>query len=204
MTDKTEENRYRMLFDIASDAIFVHDENGEFINVNKEACRSLGYSREELLKLNIIDFEIGPSLEELKEIWKKMDKAPLTLSGKHRRKDGTVFPVEVKLQAFIDKNKKQFIALARDITNQKKAEEQKEFIEAIYHAADNISFIMTNFDEQSLKITDFSPGAEKMFGYKKEEIIDKPVKILRPIEYQGEGKSVLISLEKGEKYYRNY
>lgn len=52
------EERFRSLFEQAADALFVHDLEGRFIDVNRQACEMLGYTREELLAINV--FEIEP------------------------------------------------------------------------------------------------------------------------------------------------
>jgi PAS domain-containing protein len=54
--------RFRRLFEQASDAFFIHDfNNGKIIDANKSACKHLGYTRDELLELNISDIEISDS-----------------------------------------------------------------------------------------------------------------------------------------------
>ncbi len=68
-------------------------------------------------------------------------------------------------------------ALAR-ITTQNGLKEQKEVLENIFEAANTISFIFTDISRKEAKIMDFSPGAEMIFGYKKEEVIGKLANIL--------------------------
>ncbi|NVM57606.1 MAG: PAS domain S-box protein [Desulfobacterales bacterium] len=49
--------KYRVVFETAKDAIFVSDATGRFVDVNEAACKSLGYSKEELLKLSIMEID---------------------------------------------------------------------------------------------------------------------------------------------------
>jgi PAS domain S-box-containing protein len=61
---------------------------------------------------------------------------------------------------------------------EKSLRESEARISAIFEAADNISFIITNYAETDSNILEFSPGAERIFGYSREEVLDKPVAIL--------------------------
>lgn len=123
-TIKESEKRFRTFVTYAADAIFVHDLEGNMVLANDQACLSLGYSQEEILQLKIKDIEMGVSQKELKTMWSQLvPKVPITLEGTHRRKDGTTFPLELRL-GIIDLEGKPFVmALARDITERKKAEQ---------------------------------------------------------------------------------
>ncbi len=101
------ERRFKQLFEHSVDALFViDDETREIIDCNQEACRSLGYSREELLALRLDDFVREILSEEEKRQrgnntpWRRgLAGEPGTIIGlhdnEHRRKDGTTFLVEV-------------------------------------------------------------------------------------------------------------
>jgi PAS domain S-box-containing protein len=119
-----ERERYiRHLVDNTSDAIFLRDEQGKILDINKRACDSLGYSREELLSMTVVDVEFpvvtedqGPAVKHLGEEY------PRTFEGIHRRKDGTTFPVEVHLTSVGRTSQPLLLALVRDITDRKQAE----------------------------------------------------------------------------------
>ena len=76
-------------------AVLWFDKDGNFFDVNQAACKIWGYSREELLSMSV--FEINPNMSP--EIWathwsaKQVDTA--TFESSHRRKDGTIFPVDI-------------------------------------------------------------------------------------------------------------
>jgi len=112
------------LVEHAPDPIFVHDDQGKLVQVNENACTSLGYTRDELLAMNVADFETGPSLEELTAAWSQMGEGMNNIEGNHRRKDGSVFPVEVHVSRFKPGAGlgSLFLALARDISERKEAE----------------------------------------------------------------------------------
>ncbi len=118
------EERFRNLFENAADAVFVHDLEGNFVDVNGRACESLGYTREELLGMSVPDVEVNFDPGVLEDLWDQMASgAPVTLDGRHRRKDGGVFPVEVRLGLFEQGGERLLIALARDVTERLEAED---------------------------------------------------------------------------------
>lgn len=156
---KKSEGNYRSLLEQASDAIYVHDFKGVFIDVNASMCNMTGYSRKELMKLNIIDL-IEP--EQL-----KTDPLLLGTIGigksiiKERQmihKNRYLFDVELNLKTIADN---QMLVIARDITERKKAEDVLKKSEA------NLKIIMDTTDiayvllDRQLKVMTFNPGAVK-------------------------------------------
>ena len=121
---RASEEKFRAYMEQAADAIFVHDYEGRFLDVNRWACESLGYSREELLGMNVQDIEQNFTLESAQRAWSEFQPGmPFTLYGTHRRKDGTTFPVEVRFGGFELEGQKQFLGLARNITRRLQVEE---------------------------------------------------------------------------------
>jgi PAS domain S-box-containing protein len=92
----TSEGRFRELVEHASDAIFVHDLDGNFVDVNYQACETLGYSREDLLSMKVDEVEVNSAPGGVGGIWRQLEEGgAVTVDGSHRRKDGSTFPVEV-------------------------------------------------------------------------------------------------------------
>jgi len=117
------EQRFRTFVDHATDAFFLFDDRNVVLDVNRQACQSLGYTREELLGMTPIDFDPDMTPTLLDEIMRKLDDGALmAFESRHRRKDGTVFPVEVRGQAFWEGGQRFRVASARDITERKQAE----------------------------------------------------------------------------------
>ena len=124
-TLRESEERFRTLVEHAADAFFLHDLKGKLVDVNQRACDSLGYTREELLALSVPDVEIDYDSRRVGELWNPMvPGVPVTAEGTHRRKDGTTFPVEVRLGMFELGGRQFMLALARDVTERKRAEEE--------------------------------------------------------------------------------
>ena len=121
------EERFRALVEQAADAVFVHDLNGYFRLVNQQACRSTGYSREELLGMQVSQLEIGLSDETMAQMWRDAGpEAQVTVEGCHRRKDGTTFPVELRLGRMELGGAPVVLALARDVTERRRVRESLE------------------------------------------------------------------------------
>ncbi len=108
----------------ASDALFVHDYNGKFIEVNQEACESLGYSKDELLTMSVTDIELDFNLEKARKEWDKIQHGErYSLIGRQRRKDGSIMPVDIRFGSAEWKDKRIFLVLVRDRSEKVLAEE---------------------------------------------------------------------------------
>jgi PAS domain S-box-containing protein len=116
---------FRKLLDNSSDAIEVIDPiTARFLDVNERACRDLGYSREELLSMNVFDIDPSINPDTKKMIEEQMQKSGTTrFEGVHRRKDGATFAVEVSIGT-ADLDKPYWLCVVRDITERKLAEEK--------------------------------------------------------------------------------
>jgi len=139
------ERRFRNLVDQAVDAFFLHDKNGRILDVNKRACDSLGYSREELLSMSVEEIDCQAVNEAYREkIWRNMIfGSPITLEGEHCRKNGTSFPVEVKLGLLEIDGQTVYMALARDISERRQAEADKQKLETQLQQAQKMESIGT-------------------------------------------------------------
>jgi len=118
---------FRAVIDGAPDAIFVvditSDNAGKFVDVNAAACINLGYTREELLKMSVPDIEVGISQQDRDENYQILNTRKLSqMTGVHRRKDGTTFPVSINNKTFEDGERIYSVALVRDETEWQKIE----------------------------------------------------------------------------------
>ncbi len=120
------ENRFRRLVENAADAIFMFDDRGRFEFVNGQACESLGYTEDELRQLSVADIDVELTERAVVEITSQGSSLqwPITKSGTHQRKDGSTFPVEVRVDRLATKKGLHFVAVARDITERRRTEEQ--------------------------------------------------------------------------------
>jgi PAS domain S-box-containing protein len=107
----------------AVDAFFVVNAAGQIVDVNQNACDSLGYSRDELLQLTVADIQTTVSQADFELLWQQLRPGlPQTREGWHQRKDGTGFPVEVRLGLLDTGGDRYGLALARDISDRKVSE----------------------------------------------------------------------------------
>jgi formate hydrogenlyase transcriptional activator len=163
---------FRTLIDESNDAVEVVDpETLRFLDVNEKACKDLGYSREELLGMTV--FDINPELDESARtrVLERLQKSGFVVrEGVHRRKDGSLFPVETSLR-HVDLDQTYVVAISRDISQRKRAEEalrssETHFRLLVEQASDGI-FIA---DAQG-KYLDVNSAGAGMLGYTREELL---------------------------------
>jgi diguanylate cyclase (GGDEF)-like protein/PAS domain S-box-containing protein len=115
--------RYRALVEQSADALFVHDFAGRFVEVSQRASQSVGYTKDELLAMNVVDLEQDFDLVRAQEAWRKLEPgSATTLLGHQRRKDGHVFPVEVRFCVLAFEGRRLYAGAVRDITEREQAE----------------------------------------------------------------------------------
>jgi formate hydrogenlyase transcriptional activator len=120
------ETLFRTFVDHAADAFFMLDfEQGSIIDVNRCACESLGYTREELIGMTPLAFDVNLDRTTLESIAAQAAAGGTVLFDRHwhRRKDGSLFPVEVQTSAFWHGGRRFLLKVARDITERLRAEE---------------------------------------------------------------------------------
>ena len=122
---------FRTLVDNCNDAVEVVDPKTlRFLDVNQKACWSLGYSREELLSLTVLDIDPKVTAASGAKIAEELRNAgSLVVESEHRRKDGSVFPVEVSMK-WVGLDREYVVAIAHDLTERKQAE-------ALFQASEN-------------------------------------------------------------------
>lgn len=122
------EANYRAIFDAANDAIFVHDvHSGEIVDINRKMCEMYGYTREEACKLDVEAISSGkpPYTQEdaLRWIRKAVQGEPQLFEWMAKDKDGRPFWVDVNLKRASIAAQDHLLAMVRDITERKQAEE---------------------------------------------------------------------------------
>ncbi len=150
--------------------------DGRIVYVNQAACRSLGYSREELLSMHIWDVDPNYPRERIWERWsvRKLDRHT-KFESTHVTRDGRAFPVEV-MSNYIRYGDEEFlITFDRDITERKRAEE------ALLDSEEKYRFLVENSKDVIWKMdlqerwTFVSGNVEKVNGYRPDEMVGKPI-----------------------------
>ncbi len=148
------EERYRRLFEAESDAIMVFDaETRRVVDVNQAAMSLYGYTKSEFLELTHLDITAEPAAsdESIRRTLEgeDFDRIPLRW---HRKKDGTVFPVEISPSKFTMAGREVLCGIVRDITDRKKAEH------AMYRQRDRLRELAARLanaqDEEQRRIAD--------------------------------------------------
>lgn len=123
------EERFRGLFGSIRDAVFVHGlradgSPGCFIEVNDVACAHLGYSRDELLTMTAADIDAPEFIPRIKPTIELLTaNKNVVFERVHVTKDGKAIPVEISASLFVQQGQPMIVALARDITERKAAEQ---------------------------------------------------------------------------------
>jgi diguanylate cyclase (GGDEF)-like protein/PAS domain S-box-containing protein len=119
------EAHFRALVEQASDSFYVHDFEGRFINVNQRGCDCLGYSRAELLTMDLADIDLDLSLKSVKGLLGPLTPGnAIALESRHRRKDGSVFPVEIRVGPIDIDGRRHLLSLVRDVTERTELQDQ--------------------------------------------------------------------------------
>ncbi|MCX6306994.1 MAG: PAS domain S-box protein [Bacteroidetes bacterium] len=140
---------YKGLFDSVSEAIYIHKEDGVFINVNTGAVKMYGYSRNELIGRSP-ELVSAPGLNDLQEVSRLIHKTMTTGKPEQMefwglRKNGEIFPKDVIFHKGLYKGEEVIITTARDITEHKLAEQNlRLYKEIIDHSADGIAILDLN------------------------------------------------------------
>jgi PAS domain S-box-containing protein len=129
------EEKFREVFNHANDAIYLYDfgpdiKQGAFIDLNEAACRMLGYPREDLLRMtpgDVLAQARGPDPDETtrRMSWVEVGK----FEEVHRHRDGSLIPVEVDIDLVNIMDHRMALAVVRDISDRKNAEEERRLNE---------------------------------------------------------------------------
>ena len=121
----------RHLIDRSNDCIFIMEPKwGRLLDTNDRACASLGYMREELLKMAFKNIEqtVPDDASWNEQMADLKFKEDLVIQGQHKRKDGTTFFTETSLKLVSQKKEDFIIAIARNVTERKQAEQRQALL----------------------------------------------------------------------------
>jgi PAS domain S-box-containing protein len=142
---KNSEQRFRGLVNQAVDSFFLHDLDGNIIDVNQRACDTLGYDRNELLALTVEDIDKAADNRVYREkYWASMrPNSPVSLESIYMRKDGTTLPVEIREGLMELEDRKVILALVRDMTEKRESDKEKHRLEHQLQQAQKMESIGT-------------------------------------------------------------
>lgn len=124
-TLRDSEKRFRALVENATDGFFLISTDGRILGVNQQACVSLGHTREELVRLFIFDIDPDLTPEDFNSLTRRLKYGEaVNITAHHRKKNGSSFPVEIRIGKFETGGTDYLLALARDITEREMLESQ--------------------------------------------------------------------------------
>jgi PAS domain S-box-containing protein len=157
----------RFAVENAVDAIFLTEPDGRIFYANRSACKSLGYSYDELTRLNSGDIDPTLTPEMRSEFRQRQQLAePQTIETIHRRKDGTTFPVELTFRFNPRGESGYSCAIVRDITERKRAARAMEELQfAVRNATDGVVIY-----DRNARIRYVNDSMCKALGYSEAEL----------------------------------
>jgi two-component system cell cycle sensor histidine kinase/response regulator CckA len=163
------EEHHRSILQTAMNGIWLVDMQGRLKEVNKSYCQMSGYSEQELLTMSIPDLEVSESAGDTADRLRIIkERGEAQFESRHRRKDGTLYDVEVRVK-YQPANGGQCVAFLQDITERKQSEktlvEQAKLLDLTHD-----SIIVRTMDNV---ITYWNKGAANNYGWKAEEVVGK-------------------------------
>jgi PAS domain S-box-containing protein len=207
------EELFREVFNNANDAIFLHEMTpegpGKYILVNDLAIKSMGYSREEFLKMSPGDIVPKTILEKLLPFTMPVmhKDGHATFESIHIRKDGSEYPVEVSTHAFPFKGRSVALSIVRDITERTRAGETEQQLTEFRESVITNARVWLSVLDLKGKILVWNTAAEEISGYRAEEVIGKNEiwKLLYPQkEYRTHITDTINRIIRDQKYLENF
>ena len=188
------EEWYRTLLHTAMDGFWVTDMPGRLLQVNEAYCWMSGYSAEELLAMRIPDLEtIETATDAAAHIQRVMAQGEDRFQSQHRRKDGSVFDVEVSVQ-YLPGDGGRLVCFLRDITESKRSEnalqhanealsQAERHYRRLFNSGSDGVFVFGFDDDGSPSLfLDVNDSACRLLGYTREELLRKRIFDISPAE----------------------
>jgi len=171
------EATYRLLFSVEPDAIIIVDARTKrIVDANAAALTLYEYSRDEFLRLRAIEISAEPekSIAHIQEVASGMPAvaSPGPVQRLHKKKDGTIFPVEISSGVFLIQDRRMLCAIIRDITERKRAEAAINESEEKYRRLFDESIDAIYITSREGKFLDANQTSLKLFDYAREELIN--------------------------------
>jgi PAS domain S-box-containing protein len=162
------------ILDSSLDSTFIHDVEGNLVYVNEAAARTLGYTKEELLKIKLGELNAGESAAAFNKHMKKvLDEGDAITEMEHRRKDGSVLPVEINTRMVEFQGNDVLFSAVRDIAGRKQTQEELIKSETRYRSlVETAGAGVASADVQG-NLTFVNDTFCKMMGYLRDELVGK-------------------------------
>ncbi|MFZ5523974.1 MAG: PAS domain S-box protein [Pseudomonadota bacterium] len=159
--------RHQSLMKTTLDGIHILDMQGNVVEANDAFCRTLGYTQQEVLGLNVCDFNMQFSPDQMRERFKNMIGKSARFETVHRHKDGTPIAVEVSTTSVEINGQHYYVASSHDITVRKSQQRQMEMMKfSMDHMADKVTWVTSD-----AKVVYANIAACESLGYTMEEML---------------------------------
>lgn len=172
------EQLLRALFEHSPDAVLLIDPwdphvSWPIVDCNRVACQMNGYSRAELIgqSIDILNLSPGPPSERAAYLAELRARGNVTLETQHRRRDGSIFPVEVATALITVGGRELVLGIDRDITERRQATETLQHSESLFRST---------FEQAAVGIAHVAPDGRwlrvnqrlcEMVGYTMDELL---------------------------------
>jgi len=169
--------------DNVREAALLMDDTARFHYVNDEACRVLGYTRAELLDMSMLDVDPEFPAGRWSDHWRDLKAhRSLNFESRHRSRDGRVFPVQVSANYFEFRGRAYNLALVRDISERKWAEESLRRTTAYLAETQRLSHTGTFVTDDTTKPLFWSEELFRIFGFDPQHGLPTAAQVLQRIQ----------------------
>ncbi len=197
--------RYRLLFARARDVIlFVRLNDGRILECNQAAELEYGYSREKLLTLRITDLRSPDTLSQVAGQMRQANSDGILFESFHRRRDGSVFPVEVSSIGTDFEGERSNLSIIRNISKRKDAEKAARsahlMLEKTFASLEEIIIVQ---DPHNKIILQVNSACQRILGYSPIELIGSTTRCLfnTEEEYENLGQMIVASIKKTGSFH---
>lgn len=159
---------------LSGDAIHILDEKGNLVQVSDAFCRMLGYTRNEMIGMNVTQWDCHVNKEELIQGIQELSEESITVYAVHKRKDGTTYDAEILVTLIKSKQKRWVYCSARNITEHL-VEQAKTKLAALVYEYSSDPILITDHNSYIVSI---NPAFTLMTGYTIDEIQGKSTNLL--------------------------
>lgn len=197
---KRESEKSLALIRNASDGIHILDQEGNLVEFSDSFCVMLGYTRNEMIGMNVSKWDVKFRDAELTEVVRQLylQHGRSQFETLHKRKDGSIIDVEVSSFPLELGEKPVLFCSSRNITSRKQAELELNKYKAIIETSED-AIISKNLNGV---IESWNHGAEKIFGYTANEAIGHPIQMLIPKDLLNEESEMLARITRGESVHQ--
>lgn len=166
------EERYRNFVEHTLDGLMIHSTTGVILDVNAQACNMLGYTREELIGKTPFFYDCDWTHDQDCELMRRLALGKFVVfESRHRRKDGSIMPVEIRLRPIPYQGHNTAMALVRDLSESRDAKRHREDRDRLWNHSPDLLFIANSAGV----IQQVNPAWQKLLKWTDEQLCGHPL-----------------------------